>query len=143
MLSSMMAGPGAVGFGVISVVGTEAVKTGGICITKRVSNVNWFFINDLQEMQRRQLDWLSVNGNWYRGSFAKEYAMESCNGVKFLRGRLLDAGVSGCKVLGGGDDSIGGCNDGYGHGVVLETKCVGEMLAACSLHDGADAAVVI
>jgi hypothetical protein len=44
--------------------------------------------------------------------------------------------------LGGSNDLIGGCDDGYGHGVVLETKCVGEMFAACSFHDDADAAVV-
>ncbi len=54
----------------------------------------------------------------------------------------MDSGDSGCKVSGGSNDSIGGCDDGYGHGVVLEMKCVGEMLAACSFHDGADAAVV-
>ncbi len=32
LLSSMMAGLGALGFGVMSVVGTEAVQTGGSCI---------------------------------------------------------------------------------------------------------------
>jgi hypothetical protein len=68
--------------------------------------------------------------------------MESCNGLEFVRGRLLDAGDSGCKVLCGGDDLIGGCDDEYGHGMVLETKGVGEMFAACSFHDGADALVV-
>ncbi len=68
--------------------------------------------------------------------------MESCDGMKFVRGRLLDAGDSGCKVSGGGNDSIGGCDDGYGHGMVLEAKCVGEMLTTCSFHDGTDAAVV-
>ncbi len=67
---------------------------------------------------------------------------ESCDGMKLVRGRLLDSRESFCKVLGGSNDSIGGCDDGYGHGVVLETKCVGDMLAACSFHDGVDAAVV-
>jgi hypothetical protein len=32
---------------------------------KWVSNVNWFFVNDVQAKQRRWLDWLSINGNWY------------------------------------------------------------------------------
>ncbi len=68
--------------------------------------------------------------------------IESCNGVTFLRGRLLDSGDSGCKVSGSSNDLIGGCDDGYGHGLVLETKCVGETLAASSFHDGADAAGV-
>ncbi len=45
-------------------------------------------------------------------------------------------------MLGGSNDLIGRCDDGYGLGMMLETKCVGEKLAACSLHDGADAAVV-
>jgi hypothetical protein len=67
---------------------------------------------------------------------------ESCNGVKFIRRRLLDARDRGCKVPGGSNDSIGGCDDGYGHGVVLATKCVSEKLAACSFHDGTSAAVV-
>jgi hypothetical protein len=109
---------------------------------KWVPDVNWYFDNDVQEKRRLWLDRLSINGNWYWGSFAKEYVMESCNGVKFVRGRLLDAGDSGCKVSGGGNDLIGGCDDRYGHGVVLEKKCVGEMLAACSFHDDTDAAVV-
>ncbi len=104
--------------------------------------MNWFFVNDVQEKQRRWLDWLSINGNWYWGSFAKEYVTESCNGVKFVRGRLLDSKDSGCKVSGGSDDLIGECDDRHGHGVVLETKCVSETLAACSFHDGVDAAVV-
>ncbi len=68
--------------------------------------------------------------------------MESCNGMKFVRRRLLDSGDSICKVLSGSDDLIGGCDDGYSHGVVLETKCVGETFATCSFHDGTDAAVV-
>ncbi len=68
--------------------------------------------------------------------------IESCDGRKFVRGRLLDYGDSGCKVLGGINDSIGGCDDGYGHGIVLKTKCVGETFTACSYHDGTDAAVV-
>ncbi len=75
---------------------------------KRVPNVNWFFVNDVQEKWRRWLDWLSINRNWYWGSFAKENVMESCNGLKLIRGRLFDAGDSGCKVLGGGDDSTVG-----------------------------------
>jgi hypothetical protein len=87
---------------------------------KRVPNVNWFFVNDVQETLRRRLDWLSINGNWYWGSFAKEYVTESCDGIKFIRGRLLDSRDSGCKVLGGSDDSIGGCDDGYGYGVGLK-----------------------
>jgi hypothetical protein len=109
---------------------------------KRVPNVNWFFVNEVQEKWRWWLDQLSINGNWYWGSFAKEYVMESCDGVKFVMGGLLDTRDSSCKVLGGGNDLIGGCDNGYGHGVVLETKCVSEMLAACSFHDGTDAAVV-
>jgi hypothetical protein len=60
----------------------------------------------------------------------------------FVMGRLLDSGDSSYKVSGGSDDSIGGCDDRYGHGVVLETKCVGETFTACSFHDGTDAAVV-
>ncbi len=67
---------------------------------------------------------------------------ESCNGLKLVRGGLLDARDSGCKVSCGGDDLIGGCDDGYGHGVVLETKGVGETLAACPFHDGTNAEVV-
>jgi hypothetical protein len=68
--------------------------------------------------------------------------MKSCNGLEFVRGRLLGTRDSGCKVLCGGNDLIGGCDDGYGNCVVLETKGVGETLAACPFHDGADAAVV-
>ncbi len=109
---------------------------------KWVPNVNWFFVNDVQAKRRRRLDWLIINGNWYWGSFTKEYVTESCNGVKFVRGKLLDSRDSICKVLGGSNDSIGGCDDGYSHGMVLEMKCVGEMFTACSFHDGADAAVV-
>jgi hypothetical protein len=67
---------------------------------------------------------------------------ESCDGIKFIRGRLLDSRDSICKVSGGSNDSIGGCDDGYSHGMVLETKCVHEMFATCSFHDGTDAAVV-
>ncbi len=67
---------------------------------------------------------------------------ESCNGLEFIRGRLLDAGDSDCKVSCGGNDSNGGCDDGYGHGMVLKTKGVGEMFATCPFHDGADAVVV-
>ncbi len=67
---------------------------------------------------------------------------ERWDGVNFVRGRLLDSGDSGCKVSGGSNNLIGGCDDGYGHGVVLEMKCVGKMLAASSFHEGADAAVV-
>ncbi len=109
---------------------------------RRVTNVNWFFVNDVQEKRRGQLSWLSINENWYWGSFAEEYVMESCNGMKLIRGRLLDSGDSGCKVLGGGNYLIGGCDDGYSHDVVFEKKCVGETLATCSFHDGTDAAVV-
>ncbi len=109
---------------------------------KRVQNVNCFFGNDVQDKRRWRMDWLSINGNWYWGSFTKEYETESCNGVKFIRGRLLDTRDSGCKVSGGGDDLIGGCDVWYGHGMVLETKCVSETLPACSFHDGVDAAVV-
>ncbi len=76
------------------------------------------------------------------GGFAKEYVTESCNGVKFVRGRLLDSRDSSCKVSGGSNDLIGGCDFGYGHGILLEMKCVGETFAACSFHDGADAVVV-
>ncbi len=104
--------------------------------------MNWFFINDVQEKLRQQLDWLSINRNWYWGSFAEEYVMKSCDGMKFFRGRLLDSRDSGCKVSGGSNDSIGGYDDRYGYGVVLETKCDHETLAACSFHDGADALVV-
>jgi hypothetical protein len=109
---------------------------------ERVPNVNCFFVNYVHKKQRQRLDWLSINGNWYWGSFANEYVTESCNGVEFVRGRLLDARDSGCKVLGGGNVLIGGCDDRYSHGMVLEMKGVGEMLAACPFHDGADAAVV-
>jgi hypothetical protein len=109
---------------------------------KWVPYVNWFFVDDVQAKQRRWLDWLSINGNWYWGSFAMEYVPESCNGMKFVRGRLLDSGDSICKVSGGNNDSIGGCDDRYSHGVVLETKCVGETFAPCYFHGGADAAVV-
>ncbi len=56
---------------------------------KRVPSVNWFFINDVQEKKRRQLDRLSINRNWYWGNFAEEYVTESCNGVKFIRGETL------------------------------------------------------
>ncbi len=66
-----------------------------------VPNVNWFCFDDVQEKQRWQLDWLSINGNWYWGSFAKEYVTKSCNGMKFVRGRLLDSRDSSCKVSGG------------------------------------------
>ncbi len=48
--------------------------------------------------------------------------MESCNGMELIRGRLLDTRDSGCKVSGGSYDLISGCDDGYDHGVVLETK---------------------
>ncbi len=109
---------------------------------KWVPNVNWFFVNDIQEKRRRRLDWLSIDGNWYWGSFAKEHVTESCNGVKFVRGRLLDSGDSSYKVLNGSNDLIGRGDDGYGHGLVLETKCVGETFAACSFRDCADAVVV-
>ncbi len=68
--------------------------------------------------------------------------MESCNGMKFVRGRLLDSRDSVCKVSGGSDDLIGQCDDGYCHGMVLEKKCVRETFAACPFHDGADAAVM-
>ncbi len=108
-----------------------------------VPNVNWFIVDDIQAKQRRQLDWLSINGNWYWRSFTKEYVTESCNGVKFVRGRLLDSGDSIYKASGGSNDSIGVCDVGYSHGVVLETKCVGETFTACSFHNGEDAAVVI
>jgi hypothetical protein len=108
---------------------------------KRVPNVKWFFVNAIKEKRRRWLDQLSINENWYWGKFAKEYVMESCNGVKFVRGKLLDFRDSGCKVLGGSNDSIGGCDDGCGDGVVLEMKCVVKTLVACSFHDGVDAAV--
>ncbi len=91
---------------------------------KRFPNVNWFFVNDVQEKQRQRLDWLSINRNWYWGSFAEEYVMESCNGMKFGRGRLLDSRDGGCKVSDGSNDSIGWCDDGCSHGMVLETKCV-------------------
>ncbi len=64
---------------------------------------------------------------------------ESFDGVNFIRGRLLDSGDRGCKVLGGSNDSVGACDDRYGYGAVLETKCVGEMLATYSFHDGMDA----
>ncbi len=77
---------------------------------KRVPNVNWVFVNDVQEKQRQQLDWLSINKNWYWGRLVKEYVMESCNGVKFVRGILLDAGDSSWKVSGGSNDLIGGCD---------------------------------
>ncbi len=109
---------------------------------KWVPNVNWFFINDAHLKQRRWLDWLSINGNWYWGSFAEEYVTESCDGMKFVMGRLLDSRDSVCKVSGGSNDLIGGCDDGYSHGMVLEMKCVGETFTTCSFHDGADAAVV-
>ncbi len=109
---------------------------------QRVPKMNWFFVTDVQEKWRGQLDWLNINGNWCWGSFAEEYVTESCDGVKFVRGRLLDSRDSVCKVSGGCNDLIGGCDDGYSHGVVLETKCVSETFAACSFHDGADAAVM-
>ncbi len=67
---------------------------------------------------------------------------KSCNGLEFVRGRLLDTGNSSRKLSCGSDDLIGGCDDGHGHGVVLEMKDVGETLDACPFHDGADAAVV-
>jgi hypothetical protein len=86
-----------------------------------VPNVNWFFVNDVQEKPRWWLDQLSIDGNWYWGSFAKEYVTESCDGMKFVRGRLLVSGDGGCKVSGGSNDSIGGCDDGYSHGMALET----------------------
>ncbi len=88
------------------------------------------------------MDWLSIIGNWYRGSFAKEEVTESCDGLEFARGRLLDAGNSSCKLSCGRDDLISECDDRHGHGVVLETKGFGETLTACPFHDGADAAVV-
>jgi hypothetical protein len=50
---------------------------------KQVPNVNWFFVNDIQEKQRWWLDRLSINGNWYWGSFSVERVTESCDGVKF------------------------------------------------------------
>ncbi len=120
----------------------------GVCVNrwelhpKRVPNVNWFFVNDVQEKWRRWLNWLNIVGNWCWESVAEEYVTECCDGMKFFRGRLLDSGDSICKVLGGSDDLIGGCDDGYSHGMVLEMKCVGEMFAACSIYDGADAAVM-
>jgi hypothetical protein len=76
------------------------------------------------------------------GEFAKEYVAESCGGMKFVRGRILHSGDSVCKVSGGSNDLIGGCDDGYSHGEVLETKYVGERFTTCSFHNGADAAVV-
>jgi hypothetical protein len=85
---------------------------------------------------------VSINGNWYWGSFAKAYVTMSCNGMEFVRGRLLDVRDSSCKVFGGSNDLIGGCDNRYGNAMVLETKGVGEMLAACPFHDGANAAVV-
>ena len=47
---------------------------------------------------------------------------ESCDGLEFVKGRLLDAADCGCKVSCGSNDLIGGCDDEYGHGMVLETK---------------------
>jgi hypothetical protein len=82
--------------------GHRGCMNGYVLHHEQVPHVNWFFVNDVQEKQRRRLDWLSINGNWYWGSFAKEYVTESCNGVKFVRGRLLNARDSGCKVSGGG-----------------------------------------
>ncbi len=67
---------------------------------------------------------------------------ESYNGLEFVRGSLLDTRNSSCELLCSGDDLIGGCDDGHNHGVVPETKGVGEMLAACPFHDGTDAAAV-
>jgi hypothetical protein len=122
--------------------GNEGCVNGWELHREWVPNVNWFFVNDVQAKWRWQLDWLNINGNWYWGSFTKEYVMESCNGVKFVRGRLLDSRDSICKVSGGSDDLIDGCDDGYSHGMVLGTKCVAEMFAACSSHDGANAVVV-
>jgi hypothetical protein len=37
---------------------------------------------------------------------------ESHVGLEFVMGRLLDAVNSGCQLSCGGDDSIGGCDDG-------------------------------
>ncbi len=79
---------------------------------KRVPNTNWFFVNDVQEKWRRRLDWLNIDGNWCLGSFSEEYVTESCNGMKFLRRRLLDSKDSVCKMSGGSNDLIGGCDDG-------------------------------
>ncbi len=123
-------------------VGNRGCVNGWELHSKQVSNVKWYFVNDIHEKQRQQLDQLSINGSWYWGSFAMEYVTESCNGVKFVRGRLLDSGDNSCKVSGGSNDLIGGCDDGYSYGVVLEAKCVGETFAACSFHDGTDRAVV-
>jgi hypothetical protein len=58
------------------------------------------------------------------------------------QGETIGCEYSGCQLSCGSNDSIGGCDDRHSHGVMLETKGVGETLTPCPFHDGADAAVV-
>ncbi len=46
----------------------------------------------------------------------------------------MDAGDGICEDTRGGNNSVCGCDGGDGHGVVLETKGIGESFPTSSLH---------
>jgi hypothetical protein len=56
------------------------------------------------------------------------------DGPHFIGGYFLDAGDGICEDTCGGDDPVSGCDGGDGHGVVLETKGVGESFPTSALH---------
>ncbi len=69
--------------------------------------------------------------------------MECDDGLEFVWCSFLDAQDCCRQITGCGNDSVGGGNGGDGHGMMLETECVGEAFAAGAFHDFLDTAVVL
>ncbi len=55
----------------------------------------------------------------------------------------MDAGDGICEDMCGSNNPVCGCDGGDGHGVVLETKGVGELFPANALHYCLSALIVL
>ncbi len=69
--------------------------------------------------------------------------MECEDGLHFVGGCFLDAGDGICENMYGGNNPVHGCNGGDKHGMVLETKGVGESSPSSALHYCLYASIVL
>jgi hypothetical protein len=100
--------------------------------------MDWFFV-DVNSMERCRKWWERLLG----GLFAKEDMAREFDGLKLVKGCLLDTFYGHSEPSCCIKDAICGCDFEDRNGMVFILECVGDTFATCVLHDNFDAWIML